>query len=366
MLRKISILSLLAAGALVAQPDPRGSIKVDLPKDSPISVLNAGWGESSTAVRGGAMVLDLRTALTLRNSSQRRIRSVTLLVQAQEVTPGGKASVSVPSLDIGPGETFPVKIDLRLLRPVSNGAGPLVQVALDGVLFDDLSFFGANRLNSRRSMTVWELEARRDRKFFKAVLEKSGPDGLQKEVFTALARQGERPLPGVQSVRGRSTNIEPERDLQIAFLKVPESPIEPMEGFAKASSSEVHAPRLEVRNRSDRPVRYLEMGWILKDPTGRDFLAGTAPADVQLAPGATGSVLQDTTLRVPDRSTVGGMTGFVSSVEFQDGTFWIPSRAALADAQLSRVVAPSPEEQRLLRIYSKKGIKALVEELKKF
>ncbi len=365
MLKNAAILS-LAAVALFAQPDRRGSLKVDLPKDSPISVLSADWGESSTTVRGGAMVLDLRTALTLRNSSSRRIRSITLLVQAQEITPGGKASISVPSLDVGPGETFPVKIDLRLLRPVSNNGGPLVQVALDGVLFDDLGFYGANKLNSRRVMTVWELEARRDRKYFKAVLDKSGPAGLKEEALRTMARQNDRPIQGVQSVRGRSTNVEAERDMQLAFLKVPESPIEAIEGIARVSANEVHAPKLEIRNRSDRAVRYLEMGWILKDPSGRDFLAGTVPADLQLAPGASSTILQDTTLRVPERFAVGGMTGFVSSVEFQDGTFWIPSRAALTDAQLGRAVAPSPEEQRLMQIYLKKGVTALVDELKKF
>ena len=88
------------------------------------------------------------------------------------------------------------------------------------MLFDDLGFYGVNKLNSRRVMTVWELEARRDRKFFKAVLEKSGPAGLKEEALRTMARQGERPMQGVQSVRGRSTNVEPERDLQLAFLKI--------------------------------------------------------------------------------------------------------------------------------------------------
>lgn len=362
----LAFFSLFSTSALFAQSDRRGSLKVDLPKDSPVSLLVADWGESSTTPRGGAIVIDLHSALSLRNSSQRRIRGITLLVQAQEVTPGGKASVSVPSLDVGPGETFPVKVDLRLLRPVSGNAGPLVEVKLDGVLFDDLSFFGANKLNSRRVMTVWELEARRDRKFFKAVLEKLGRDGLQQEVLATMARQNSRPQPGVQMVRGRSTNVEPERDMQIAFLAIPDSPIEPLEGMAKVSGNEVRSPRLEVRNRSDRAVQYLEMGWVLKDPAGKDFLAGTVPADLQLAPGARSTVLQDTALRVPDRSVVGGMTGFVSSVEFQDGGFWIPSRSALADARLGRFVAPSPEEQRLTQIYLKRGLSALVEELKKF
>jgi len=60
------------------------------------------------------------------------------------------------------------------------------------------------------------------------------------------------------------------------------------------------------------------------------------------------------------------MTGFVSSVEFADGSVWIPSRADLNTGQLQRVMAPSDEEQRLVQIYRKKGIKALVAELGKF
>ena len=64
----------------------------------------------------------MHAALSLRNSSQRRIRGITLAVLAQEVTPGGKGSISVPSLDVAPGETFSVRVDLQLLRPL--GAAP--------------------------------------------------------------------------------------------------------------------------------------------------------------------------------------------------------------------------------------------------
>jgi hypothetical protein len=60
------------------------------------------------------------------------------------------------------------------------------------------------------------------------------------------------------------------------------------------------------------------------------------------------------------------MTGFVSSVEYADGTVWIPTRADLDAQQLRRVVAPSDEEQRLAQIYNKKGLKALIAELNKF
>jgi hypothetical protein len=62
-------------------------------------------------------------------------------------------------------------------------------VDLDGVLFQDLTFYGPNRLNSRRSLTAWELEAQRDRAHFKQVLAAAGPEGLKREVLESLARQ---------------------------------------------------------------------------------------------------------------------------------------------------------------------------------
>jgi len=60
------------------------------------------------------------------------------------------------------------------------------------------------------------------------------------------------------------------------------------------------------------------------------------------------------------------MTGFVSNVEFADGHVWIPSRTSLENPQLAKVLAPSPEEDRLLQIYRRKGLRALADELKKF
>ena len=44
---------------------------------------------------------------------------------------------------------------------------------------------------------------------------------------------------------------------------------------------------------------------------------------------------------------------------------WVPARASLENMQLLQVLAPSPEEQRLTDLYRKKGLRALVEELKK-
>jgi hypothetical protein len=362
MRSKVFILALAGTIAATAQTVGR---KIDFPADSPVTTVSSDWSETRETPRGGAYLLDVHAVLSLRNSSQRRIRGVTLAVLAQEVTPGGKGSVSVPSLDVAPGDSFPLRIDLPLLCPL-NAGGPMVEVKLDGVLFDDLTFYGSDRLNSRRTMTVWELEARRDRKYFKTLLETAGADGLQKEILNCLQLQRDRPSAGVQMVQGRSTNSEPEHELKFAFLHMPESPVDPTDGSARIAGNEARAPQINIQSHSDRPVKHFEMGWIVKDQQGREFLAASIPSDVNVAPGKSSQVTQDTALRFSERTQIGSMTGFVSSAEYSDGSFWIPSRAALSNPKLRTLIAPSPEEQRLLQIYNRKGLNALIAELKKF
>ena len=374
MWSRVRIWKSIAAGAVViavlcvcASAQTTLSRKIDLPKDSPVVVVSSDWGDSNATIRGGAYFVDVHAGLTLRNLSQRRVRGITLAVLAQEVTPGGKGAVSQPSLDVAPGESFSLRIDMPLLRPLSGGqSGPAVEVRLDGVLFDDLTFYGPDKLHSQRTLTVWELEARRDRKYFKTLLETAGREGLQREMLASLTRQGDRLQPGVQMVRGRATNTDPDREVQFAFLQMPESPVEALEGTARVAGNEARAPRFEVRNRSAKPVRYLEIGWIVKDQQGREFVAASMPADVSLAPNQSSPVVEEAALRFPERLTIQSMAGFVSSVEFADGSYWIPSRGALDTPRLRDLVAPSPEEQRLTQIYRKKGLPALVEELKKF
>src|SRR4051812_49441683 len=87
-----------------ALPDPANSVKVDLPGDSPLTLVSANPGESRVSTRGGAMVLDLHMGLTLRNTGFRRVRGVTLLITAQESAPGGKGSVARPSIDVPPSQ----------------------------------------------------------------------------------------------------------------------------------------------------------------------------------------------------------------------------------------------------------------------
>jgi hypothetical protein len=167
-------------------------------------------------------------------------------------------------------------------------------------------------------------------------------------------------------VRGRATTTEVEKQVEFAFLDVPESPVEASAGTARITANEARAPRFEVRNRSSRAVKFLEIGWIVKDQQGREFLAASIPAELSLAPNQQGPVVQDAALRFTQSVTVQSMAGFVSGVEFADGSYWVPSRATLDSARLRDLAAPSAEEQRLTQLYRRKGINALIEELKKF
>ncbi|HLY20175.1 MAG TPA: hypothetical protein VKR61_23265 [Bryobacteraceae bacterium] len=374
MFSKFAIL-LAAAAALSAQDMPLDPVKINLPADSPLMLVSENLGESHVSRRGSAVVLDLDVTLTLHNSSANRVRGVTLLVSAQEVTPGGKASVSAPSLDVAPNQNFPMRINLRLLRPAQMGGGQLVQVNLDGVLFQDFSFYGPNRLDSRRTMTAWEMEAQQDRKYFKSILAARGIDGLKQAMLESLNRQAERPRLDVQVSRGPAVGSAAvaEHNARFAFLHFPDSPVEPVEGWAEIAGNEARNPRIDVRNVTSKQVRYVEIDWIVSDRQGQRFMAGSVPASgpaFNLKAGGTSRVLQDTTLRISKDGgaplSIAGMTGFVGQVEFADGKIWIPNRDSLANAQLLGILEPSPEEQRLMDLYRKKGPKALADELGKF
>jgi hypothetical protein len=328
--------------------------KIDLPSDSPVAVLSADFSNSKATARGGAYVVDVFASLSLRNTTQRRIRGITLAVYTQDAAPG-KGSVSVPSLDVAPGAAFSVRIENHLVRPLGAN-NPGVEVKLDGVLFDDLGFYGPDTLESQRLMTKWELEARRDRDYFKSLLKTAGAEGLRKEMVAAIARQAGSRGPGVQMVRGRASNQE--HDVPFASLTMPDAPVEIGDGTARVSVSEARAPRFSVRNRSAKAVEHLEVGWLVKDQQGREFYAASMPVDLKLDPNQSGDVRQDASLRFQQPTDIQSMIAFVASVDFSGGGHWIPKRNALVPA--------SPEEQRLLQIYNKRGLDALVEELKKF
>jgi len=376
------VLGLLGAATLLAQDAPlsNSSVSIDLPKDSPVALLRIDTGSSRTTARGPALALDLNLSLTLRNISGNRIHGVTLRIVSQEVALGGVGSVFQPGLNVGPGEAFPVHITTKLMRPAQMAAGPLLQVNLDGVLFQDLTFYGPDRLHSRRIMTASEMESQRDRAALKRLLAQGGNPALKEAILKILDRQQNLPQLEGRIVRHSLTNAgaaatAPERQEQFAFVQFPDSPIELRRGSTLVAGSEARAPSIEVRNRTDRPVKYVELGWIVTDPSGHAYMAGSLPSTdpaFSLPARATGDVRQENTLDFSvhgQRLSINKVTGFVSQVEFADDKLpkvWVPNRQDGDDPLLRQVLEPSVEEERLANLYVTKGITALIEELQKY
>ena len=378
---RVAIWGLLGAAALLAQDAPlaTSSVSIDLPKDSPVAFMGMTTGSSRTTARGAALVLDLNLSLTLRNISSNRIHGVTLRVVSQEVAMGGVGSVFQPGLNVGPGEAFPVHIATKLMRPAQMAGGPLLQVNLDGVLFQDLSFYGPDKLHSRRIMTASEMEAQRDRLALKRLLTEGGNPALKDAMLKILARQEAAPEIQGRIVRGHTiTNvalaaIAPERQEQFAFVQFPDGPIQLLRGSALIAGGEARTPSIEVANRTDRPVKYVELGWLLTDSNGRAYMAGELPSTgtgFSLPARGASTVSQQNTLEFSTGGkplSIRSLTSFVNQGEFADGTVWVPTRQNLeADPLLLRVMEPSVEEERLANLYVTKGLPALVDELRKY
>ena len=231
------------------------------------------------------------------------------------------------------------------------------------MLFEDLSFYGPDKLNSRRSMTVWELEARRDRKYFKNVLEREGGDGLKREMVASLDRQSQRSQTEARVHAGKTAFTTAGRQVELAFVDSPNAPVGANNGHARVINDEARTPTFFVQNRSGQSVRGIEMGWLIKDGEGREYVSGPIPFNLDLGPRQKTRLVQDTALRFSQAGgqgiSIDGISAFLTSIEFEDGSMWVPERSA-------RFLTPSPEEQRLSEMYRKRGLPALTEELKKF
>jgi hypothetical protein len=371
---RLIVAALAIPAGMLAQDAPlsNSSISIDLGKDSPVVLVGSTTGESRATSRGSALLIDLHLSLSLRNTGSKRIHSLKLGVVAQEVAVGGKGSVSQTGMNVGPGETFPVRIDTQLMKPAQS-AGPMVEVKLDGVLFDDLSFYGPD-LNAQRTLTAWEIEAQRDREYFRQVLAQSGMEGLKKEILASMERQRLRPQLEWRVQRGpavTSAALGPERVEQFAFVKFPDSPVTALAGWAQVAGNQMRSPRIDVQNRSGKPVKYVELGWLVRDESGEQYMAASLPAagpDLFLPARGTARVLQDKALDLSRNGRplkIQSMTGFISQVQFSDGKVWAPSRQDLDDPALRNALPPSAEEQRLTDIYRMKGPAELVSELKR-
>src|SRR3954454_11986161 len=208
------IFGALAAASLALPADSDSSrwLDVEFPRDSPVLTVSFSLAPSTSRVRGASIALDLHASLVLRNTSTRPIAGLTLRVEAQDLLPSGKGSVMVPSLDVQPGEVFPVRLDLQLTRPFSavKTEGAMVQVSLDCAVFSDLSSYGPDRLRSRRALLVYQLEARRDRQYMATLLKDQRYDQIRQELDF-----------GLQDVHPQQLGFELSRELRATGKQLP-------------------------------------------------------------------------------------------------------------------------------------------------
>ncbi len=109
--------------ALAQQADSGSWLAVELPRDSPVLLVSSSLGGTTARPRGTSMAVDLHASLLLRNTGNKALSGLTLRVEAQDLTPSGRGSVTVPSMEIQPGEVFPVRIDMELLQAVHPSEG---------------------------------------------------------------------------------------------------------------------------------------------------------------------------------------------------------------------------------------------------
>ncbi|MBI1358625.1 MAG: hypothetical protein GC160_30190 [Acidobacteria bacterium] len=356
--------------------DPAQAFVFRAAPETAVELAGRDFSRTQINVRGAVAVVELRCRLTLVNRSDRVLRSVTLAIQSAPGLPGGKATVMAPSLAVAKDEEFAVDVNLRLVRPLPAPGAPLAEMTVDGVLYADLSFRGPDASAARRRMTLFELEARRDRQRLAAVLAEQGGEALRKEALAALDRQASQPALEARLAGGDGRAISPAvesslRPVELASLEVDETPLELLEGAARVAGARAMSPTLEVRNVSGKAIRDFEVGWVVNDRAGRRYAAGAIPSTGgPLQAGDRGRVdsqrLFEFRTAAAEPFEIGGMSGYVRRVEFVDGSFWIPSRKALDAAALLDVEPPSSEEARLATIYRRQGLQGLINELGRF
>lgn len=376
-----------ASGPAALWSDPAKAIRLEVGRDIPLTIEERDLSATKIQILGAVMIIDLRCRLTLRNQSDQYLRGLTLSVVAQQVTPGGQATVALPGLNIEPDATVPVRVDLRLVRPFPPREKHAVSVEIDGVLFSDLTFSdltfrGPDRFGSRRKLMFWDKEAERDRRHFKSLLAGGGKKRLEKGLRVSLERQRRRPRLAVRLEMDlanrltRALGAPLRKQIRLALLQLEEAPLEMLSGTSLVRGSRAQSPEIIVRNASPKPVKYFELGWLVSDAKGTRYTAGSVPASPdgkRLAPGGKTAVHSRRAFAFRPRSAPAGggfsisaMSGYVRQVEFEDGSLWIPSRASLEKSSLTAATPVSVEEQRLSALYRDQGLDALVSDLSKF
>lgn len=385
----------LLGGPAAAQPlrpfaiDPRAFVRVTLPPDGPLELVQMEYGTSNILRSERGMQINLDLVLTLRNRSGKSVEGLALALGYGFGKPGAEGLSAVSGIRLEPGAVYTVPARMRAeieLPPAGSRARPVdlptsVRVNLDSVLFADGSGFGPDQMRVLSTMRINQAESARDRRYFQALVEGGGLPRLL-GVLEKLDAQAAGALPPAAQVTPRvlaGAGAERARALaQFADFRVARfagAPLEIVSARARVYDAGLVDPALELRNSSGVEIADFQVAWVLRDASGKELRAATIsgsgrlrasrgsalapgdsllwsdPAVLETGPGASGPILSG---RV-----------YLRAVQFTNGKVWVPERAMLEAAGLGTALTHSPEAIRLLRLYQGRGPAALTAELRR-
>ncbi len=379
----------LAAPASSSLIDPRAFVRVTLPPDGPLELVQLDYGSSRIARGQRGMLMDLNVVLTLRNRSSKAVEGLALALGYGFGRPGAEGLNAVSAIRLEPGEIYALPARMRAeieLPSAATRARPVdlptsVQVRLDSVLFADGSSYGPDQMRALGTMRINQAESARDRRFFQGLFEAGGVQRLLSVLEKwATEAAGAPPLsgPGTPRLLAREAAERARALAQLTDFRVVRfagAPLEIVSARARVYERGLVDPALELRNLAGSDIADFQVAWVLRDASGTEFRAATVsgsgrpplarrfplspgesllwsdPAVLETGPGASGPILSG---RV-----------YLRAVQFSSGKIWVPERTMFEAAGLGRLLAGSPEAIRLLRLYRGRGPEALAAELRR-
>lgn len=369
-----SLVCLLAVVPFIWAGTSRGlvqpAINVSLGNGSPV-LLQSLEVTSSDSVPATSSPARINISLGLKNTGPRTIIGLTFRIDAPFLT-AGHASLSMPNLEVAKDGmvSVPFKLELSRFAPQTHSDSAL-QISLDCVLFNDLSRYGPDTLHSHQSLGVFAAENRRERLYLQQLLRTGRVAEVREELNFGLPETPQdfrvAALP-----QGTSAASAQER-IAVVALSVTKSPLQILSSEAYGTPDGVARSVLRIRNVSPREIAAVGLVFLVRDEHATDFVGAVLPERLDLMPGSEGRFVETEDLRFSRTSgppmLIRGLSLCVSSIEFTDGSVWVPSREDVEQATpnptLRRLLTDSPERQRLAGLFRREGINAVAEELRK-
>jgi hypothetical protein len=381
----LAVCLLLAASAgAQSSIDPRAFVRIALPADSPLELLNVEYGSTRITRQERGMKMDLDLVLHLRNRSERTIEALAVTLGYGFVKSEGLDAVSGVRLEPGQIYALPARMQADIeLPPARSRARPVdlptaVNIGLDAVLFSDGSSYGPDRMRSLGTLRINQAESARDRRFFLALFQSGGLPRVV-PVLDRWVSEGDR-IPGAQrllageAAEAARSSAEP---AEFRAVRLSGAPLEILSARARLHRGRLVDPALEVRNSSGSPMADFEVNWVLHDSSGTEFRAVTVSGSARPGRRSDSSGLPlaaNQTLSWSAPSVIEAAPGgiellpgrvYVRAVQFVDGRVWVPDRVALESASLSRISPVSPETYRLFGLYRSRGSAGLLGDLRR-